>query len=54
MEDSAPGSNGEDPAARARRQAEALLRTLEEASISTDIRERVATVIEDLSRLAVA
>jgi hypothetical protein len=52
MEDPDPSSNGEDPAARARRQAEALLRTLEAASISADIRERVASVIDDLSRLA--
>lgn len=43
----------DDPAARARRQAEALLRTLEEASIAGEIRERVAQVVEELGRLAV-
>jgi ParB-like chromosome segregation protein Spo0J len=43
----------DDPAARARRQAEELLRTLEEASIAGDIRDRVAKLVEELSRLAV-
>ncbi len=47
----APGT-AEDAAARARRQAEELLRTLEEASITGDIRERVTEVIEELNRLA--
>ncbi len=42
----------EDAAARARRQAEELLRTLEEASITGDIRERVLEVVEELAGLA--
>jgi len=43
----------EDPAARARRQAEELLRTLEQSSISGEIRRRVAEVVEELGRIAV-
>jgi ParB-like chromosome segregation protein Spo0J len=43
----------EDPAARARRQAEELLRTLEQSSISGEIRQRVAEVVEELGRIAV-
>lgn len=43
----------EDAADRARRQAEELLRTLEEASITGEIRERVAEVVAELTRLAV-
>jgi ParB-like chromosome segregation protein Spo0J len=43
----------DEPAARARRQAEELLRTLEQASISGEIRERVAEVVEQLGRIAV-
>jgi ParB-like chromosome segregation protein Spo0J len=46
-----PSGGTEDAAARARRQAEELLRTLEEASITGEIRERVTEVIEELSRL---
>lgn len=48
------GSAGsaEDAAARARRQAEELLRTLEEARITGAIRERVTEVIEELNRIA--
>jgi ParB/RepB/Spo0J family partition protein len=43
----------EEPAARARRQAEELLRTLDQASISSEIRQRVAEVVEELGRIAV-
>lgn len=48
------GSAGsaEDAAARARRQAEELLRTLEEARITGAIRERITEVIEELNRIA--
>ncbi|HEY4027958.1 MAG TPA: ParB N-terminal domain-containing protein [Candidatus Dormibacteraeota bacterium] len=42
----------EVPAARARRQAEELLRTLEQVSISGEIRQRVAEVVEELGRIA--
>jgi ParB/RepB/Spo0J family partition protein len=48
------GAAEEDAAARARRQAEELLRTLEEASITGEIRERVTEVIDELNRLALA
>lgn len=41
----------DDPAARARRQAEELLRTLEQASVPGEIRERVAEVVEQLGLL---
>jgi ParB/RepB/Spo0J family partition protein len=47
-----PASGPEEAASRARRQAEELLRTLEEASITGEIRERVTEVIEELDRLA--
>jgi ParB-like chromosome segregation protein Spo0J len=43
----------EEPTARARRQAEELLRTLDQASISSEIRQRVAEVVEELGRIAV-
>jgi ParB/RepB/Spo0J family partition protein len=43
----------EDPTARARKQAEELLRTLEQASISGEIRQRVAEVVEELGRITV-
>ncbi|HZU15652.1 MAG TPA: hypothetical protein VFD01_03460 [Candidatus Dormibacteraeota bacterium] len=42
----------EDPAQRARRQAEELLRTLEEARIAGEIKARVAEVVEELRRVA--
>jgi ParB/RepB/Spo0J family partition protein len=42
----------EDPTARARRQAEELLRTLEQASLPGELRERVAAVVEELGALA--
>jgi ParB/RepB/Spo0J family partition protein len=42
----------EAAAARARRQAEELLRTLEEARITGEVRERVTEVIEELNRMA--
>jgi ParB-like chromosome segregation protein Spo0J len=42
----------EDPARRARRQAEELLRTLEEARIAGEIKARVAEVVEELRRVA--
>jgi ParB-like chromosome segregation protein Spo0J len=41
----------EDPAARARRQAEELLRTLDEASMPDELRDRVAEVVEQLELL---
>ena len=41
----------DDPAMRARRQAEELLRTLEQASVPGEIRERVAEVVEQLGLL---
>lgn len=43
----------EDPATRARRQAEELLRTLEQMSVSGDIRQRVAEVVEELGTITV-
>jgi hypothetical protein len=43
----------EAPAARARRQAEELLRTLEQAEVPGDLRERVAEVVEQLGLIAV-
>jgi ParB-like chromosome segregation protein Spo0J len=43
----------EVPAARARRQAEELLRTLDQGGISSEIRQRVAEVVEELGRIAV-
>lgn len=43
----------EDAAARARRQAEELLRTLEQAQVSGEIRARVAEVVEQLSLVTV-
>ncbi|HXM58244.1 MAG TPA: hypothetical protein VOB72_22785 [Candidatus Dormibacteraeota bacterium] len=43
----------EDPATRARRQAEELLRTLEQAGVPGDIRQRVAEVVEELGRITV-
>jgi ParB-like chromosome segregation protein Spo0J len=46
---SAPAS--EEPAERARRQAEELLRTLDEASMPDELRDRVAEVVEQLERL---
>jgi ParB-like chromosome segregation protein Spo0J len=42
----------EDPAARARRQAAELLRTLEQTGIADEIRQRVAEVVEQLGRIA--
>ena len=45
-------ASAEDAAARARRQAEELLRTLEEARITGAIHERVTEVIEELNRMA--
>jgi ParB-like chromosome segregation protein Spo0J len=60
--DSSDGSPGrgileagstEDPAARARRQAEELLRTLEQTEVADEIRQQVAEVIEQLGRIAV-
>ncbi len=45
-------SQPEDPARRARRQAEELLRTLEEARIAGEITARVAEVVEELRRVA--
>ena len=41
----------DDPAQRARRQAEELLRTLEQASVPGEIRERVAEVVQQLGLL---
>jgi hypothetical protein len=43
----------EDPAARARRQAAELLRTLEQTGIADEIRQRVAEVVEQLGRIPV-
>jgi ParB/RepB/Spo0J family partition protein len=43
----------EDPATRARRQAEELLRTLDQAGVPGDIRQRVAEVVEELGRITV-
>ena len=42
----------EDPTARARRQAEELLRTLEQTGVAEEIRHRVAEVVEQLARIA--
>ena len=47
----APPRPPNDPAARARRQAEELLRTLEQAAVAADLRRRVAEVVEELGRL---
>jgi ParB-like chromosome segregation protein Spo0J len=49
----AAGTAGEDPAARARRQAEELLRTLEQASVPGELRQLVAEVVEELGRITV-
>jgi ParB/RepB/Spo0J family partition protein len=49
----AAGKAHEDPAARARRQAEELLRTLEQAGVPGQLRQRVAEVVEELGRIAV-
>lgn len=49
---SGPQREPGDAAGRARRQAEELLRTLDEASITGEIRERVLEVVEELSRIA--
>jgi ParB-like chromosome segregation protein Spo0J len=43
----------EPPAARARRQAEELLRTLEQTEVADEIRQRVAEVVEQLGAIAV-
>jgi hypothetical protein len=63
VEDAADGVEGpaamrtvaatEDAAARARRQAEELLRTLEQAQMPGDLRDRVAEVVEQLGLIAV-
>jgi ParB-like chromosome segregation protein Spo0J len=45
--------SSEDPAARARRQAEELLRTLEQTEVADEIRRQVAEVVEQLGRIAV-
>jgi ParB-like chromosome segregation protein Spo0J len=50
--DAREGAAGQDAAGRARRQAEQLLRTLDEASISGEIRERVLEVVEELTRIS--
>jgi ParB-like chromosome segregation protein Spo0J len=42
----------EDPAARARRQAEELLRTLQQTEVAEEIRQQVAEVVEQLGRIA--
>jgi ParB-like chromosome segregation protein Spo0J len=42
----------EDAARRARRQAEELLRTLQEALVPEEIRHRVAEIVEELGRVA--
>jgi hypothetical protein len=47
-----PAEPRDDPAARARRQAEELLRTLEQASMADEIRQQVAEVVEQLGRIA--
>jgi ParB-like chromosome segregation protein Spo0J len=52
-DDGDAGPPPQDPAARARRQAEELLRTLEQAHVGDEIRQRVAEVVEELGRLAV-
>lgn len=51
--DEAPAQPMVNPAARARRQAEELLRTLEQAPVGDEIRRRVAEVVAELGRLAV-
>jgi ParB-like chromosome segregation protein Spo0J len=43
----------EDPAARARRQAEELLRTLEQGSLPGELRQLVAEVVEELGKISV-
>jgi hypothetical protein len=43
----------EDAAVRARRQAEELLRTLEQAKVPGDLRDRVAEVVEQLGLITV-
>jgi ParB-like chromosome segregation protein Spo0J len=43
----------EEPAVRARRQAEELLRTLEQAKVPGDLRDRVAEVVEQLGLITV-
>jgi ParB-like chromosome segregation protein Spo0J len=50
-----PGGTGsfEEPAVRAHRQAEELLRTLEQTRVDEEIRLRVAEVVEQLGRIAV-
>jgi ParB-like chromosome segregation protein Spo0J len=48
-----PTEPHDDPAIRARRQAEELLRTLEQASMADEIRQQVAEVVEQLGRIAV-
>jgi ParB-like chromosome segregation protein Spo0J len=48
----AEAGSREDPAARARRQAAELLRTLEQTGIADEIRQRVAEVVEQLGRIA--
>jgi len=46
-------TSSEDAATRARRQAEELLRTLEQAQVPGEIRDRVAEVVEQLSLVTV-
>jgi ParB-like chromosome segregation protein Spo0J len=47
-------ANGrEDPAARARRQAQELLQTLEQASVPGELRQLVAEVVEELGKITV-
>ena len=48
----AEAGSREDPAARARRQAAELLRTLEQTGIADEIRQRVAEVVEQLGAIA--
>jgi ParB-like chromosome segregation protein Spo0J len=47
------GGSPEPPAARARRQAEELLRTLEQTDVAEEIRQRVAEVVAQLGAIAV-
>jgi ParB-like chromosome segregation protein Spo0J len=47
------GGSPEPPAARARRQAEELLRTLEQTEAADEIRQLVAEVVEQLGAIAV-
>ena len=42
----------EDPTVRARRQAEELLRTLEQTGVAEEIRNQVAEVVQQLARIA--